>query len=75
MDEGAVLSGKGGEGKVDLELFGKSPAGRLVRVGSGEAAYQAFVPNPLPPALEPCVGPHLLDIWTFGHSVRWSFCC
>ncbi|MFQ3611803.1 MAG: hypothetical protein SNJ72_09965 [Fimbriimonadales bacterium] len=27
-------------------------AGRWVRVGSGSGAYRAFVPHPLPPALE-----------------------
>jgi Fic family protein len=41
---------------VDLELFGKSPAGRVVQVGKGEAAYWAFVPHPLPPKLEPDKG-------------------
>ncbi len=36
---------------MDIERFAKSPAGRLVKVGQGEAAYWAFVPHPLPPAL------------------------
>ncbi|MFZ5808237.1 MAG: Fic family protein [Chloroflexota bacterium] len=36
---------------MDIERFAKSPAGRLVKVGQGEAAYSAFVPHPLPPAL------------------------
>jgi len=29
----------------------ENPAGRFVRVGAGEAAYEAFVPGPLPPRL------------------------
>lgn len=37
---------------MDLESFGKSPSGRLVRAGQGTAAYWAFVPNPLPPNLD-----------------------
>jgi Fic family protein len=36
---------------VDLSLFERSGAGRVVRVGFGEAAYHAFVPHPLPPEL------------------------
>jgi Fic family protein len=36
---------------MDLELFGKSTAGKLVRAGLGDAAYWAFLPNPLPPEL------------------------
>ncbi len=38
---------------MDVESFRGSPAGRLVRVGKGESGYWAFVPNPLPPDLEP----------------------
>lgn len=30
---------------------GRSPSGRLVRVGQGKTAYWAFVPHPLPPNL------------------------
>jgi len=42
----------GGEGiHMDLEGFKNSPAGRLLKVGQGEAAYWAFVPHPLPAAL------------------------
>ncbi len=37
---------------MDLERFRQSSTGRLVKVGQGEAAYWAFVPAPLPPALE-----------------------
>ena len=37
---------------MDVERFRRSPAGRLVRVGRGDAAYWAFVPHPLPPRLE-----------------------
>ena len=36
---------------MDLERFGRSPAGRVARFGQGEAAYWAFLPNPLPPVL------------------------
>jgi len=36
---------------MDIEKFAKSPSGRLVKVGQGDAAYWAFVPNPLPPPL------------------------
>lgn len=36
---------------MDLSRF-PNPAGQLVKVGQGEAAYWAFVPNPLPPQLE-----------------------
>ncbi|MGI8588011.1 MAG: Fic family protein [Chloroflexia bacterium] len=32
-----------------LERYRKSPSGSVLRVGQGDAAYQAFVPNPLPP--------------------------
>jgi len=37
---------------MNPDRFRKSSAGRLLRVGKGEAAYWAFVPNPLPPALK-----------------------
>src|SRR4030042_646085 len=33
------------------ERFQNSPSGRLLKIGEGEAAYWAFVPHPLPPAL------------------------
>lgn len=36
---------------MDLEGFRRSPAGRVVQVGHGQAAYWAFVPNPLPPQI------------------------
>lgn len=36
---------------MNLEQFKKSTAGRLLKTGQGKAAYWAFVPNPLPPAL------------------------
>lgn len=36
---------------MNPEHFRNSAAGRLVRVGRGEAAYWAFVPHPLPPDL------------------------
>lgn len=36
---------------MDIERFAKSPAGRLVKIGQGEAAYWAFVPHPLPPSI------------------------
>ena len=37
---------------MDLDRFRSSPSGRVARVGQGEAGYWAFVPNPLPPALD-----------------------
>ena len=36
---------------MNIERFQNSPSGRLLKIGSGEAAYWAFMPNPLPPAL------------------------
>ena len=36
---------------MNPERFKDSPSGRLSKVGQGEAAYWAFVPHPLPPAL------------------------
>jgi len=36
---------------MNAEKFKKSPSGRLLKVGQGEATYWAFVPHPLPPAL------------------------
>lgn len=36
---------------MNPERFRKSPTGRLLQVGQGDAAYWAFVPAPLPPAL------------------------
>jgi len=36
---------------MNPERFRNSPAGRLVRVGQGKAAYWAFMPHPLPPDL------------------------
>jgi len=38
---------------MDPQRFRGSPAGRVVRVGQGEAAYWAFVPHPLPPNVPP----------------------
>ena len=37
---------------MDIERFGKSPSGKVIEVGQGEAAYRAFIPNPLPPKIE-----------------------
>lgn len=37
---------------MNPDRFRDSPSGRLVKVGEGEIAYWAFVPRPLPPALE-----------------------
>ncbi len=34
---------------MNLDRFRQSSAGRLVKAGQGNAAYWAFVPNPLPP--------------------------
>ena len=36
---------------MNIEQFQNSPSGRLLKIGSGEAAYWAFMPNPLPPDL------------------------
>ena len=36
---------------MNAERFRNSPSGRLLKVGQGDAAYRAFVPNALPPAL------------------------
>lgn len=37
---------------MDIERFGKSTSGKLVKIGRGDAAYWAFMPHPLPPDLE-----------------------
>jgi len=37
---------------MDVEEFRKSNTGRLVKVGEGDSAYWAFVPHPLPPAVD-----------------------
>ena len=36
---------------MNPERFKNSPSGRMLKVGEGEAAYWAFVPDPLPPVL------------------------
>lgn len=36
---------------MNPERFRNSPAGRLLKVGQGESAYWAFMPQPLPPPL------------------------
>lgn len=36
---------------MDLEQFRDSKSGRVVRMGTGQAAYWAFIPHPLPPAM------------------------
>ncbi len=36
---------------MNIERFRLSSAGRLMKVGQGNAAYWAFVPNSLPPAV------------------------
>lgn len=36
---------------MDPNLFQASTSGRVIKVGQGDAAYWAFVPNPLPPNL------------------------
>lgn len=38
---------------MNIDDFQNHNAGKLVRVGSGETAYWAFIPNPLPPKIEP----------------------
>lgn len=37
---------------MNIERFQGSPSGRLVAAGPAEARYWAYVPNPLPPAIE-----------------------
>jgi hypothetical protein len=37
---------------MNIEDFQNSPTGKLLRAGEGETAYWAFVPHPLPWALE-----------------------
>lgn len=37
---------------MNPDQFKDSASGRVLRIGSGEAAYHAFVPNPLPPPLQ-----------------------
>ena len=44
----AVDDERGGN-MMDLEGFRRSPAERVVQVGHGQAAYWAFIPNPLAP--------------------------
>lgn len=36
---------------MNVERFRISPSGQLLRIGASEAAYWAFMPNPLPPDL------------------------
>jgi Fic family protein len=36
---------------MNPDEFRTSPSGRVIRVGQGDTAYWAFVPNPLPPPL------------------------
>lgn len=36
---------------MDLERFRRSPSGRVLQMGQGEAAYWAYVPHPLPPEI------------------------
>ncbi len=36
---------------MNPDRFKDSPSGRLIQIGQGDAAYSAFVPNPLPPRL------------------------
>ncbi len=38
---------------MNPDRFKSSPSGKPIKVGRGDAAYWAFVPNPLPPDLEP----------------------
>jgi hypothetical protein len=57
---------------MNPERFRGSRSGRVVQVGAGDAAYWAYVPNPLPPRLD-------LDVEVFahcskqiGHSANWQ---
>ncbi|MCB0252762.1 MAG: Fic family protein [Anaerolineae bacterium] len=36
---------------MDLERFRRSPSGRVIQIGQGEAAYWAYVPHDLPPEI------------------------
>ena len=36
---------------MDIDRFRRSPSGRIAQFGQGEAAYWAFLPDPLPPVL------------------------
>ena len=36
---------------MDIDRFRRSSSGRIAQFGQGEAAYWAFLPNPLPPVL------------------------
>jgi len=38
---------------MDPKLFQNSAAGRVIKIGQGDVAYYAFLPNPLPPDLNP----------------------
>ncbi|MCK6623050.1 MAG: Fic family protein [Calditrichaceae bacterium] len=38
---------------MDKKRFHKSASGKCIQAGSGEAAYLASVPHPLPPAIQP----------------------
>ena len=46
---------------MDIARFKSSPSGQLIQAGRGKAAYWAFVPHPLPPALP--------ADWKLSHSV------
>lgn len=37
---------------MNPDLFQHSTAGRVAQIGTGQTAYYAFIPNPLPPELE-----------------------
>jgi Fic family protein len=37
---------------MNLAHFQNNPSGRVLQFGQGQAAYHAFVPNPLPPTLQ-----------------------
>lgn len=41
---------------MDLTVYTENAPGQLLKQGTGDAAYHAFVPNPLPPDLEFDVG-------------------
>lgn len=38
---------------MNPDRFQSSPSGQVIKVGRGEAAYWAYIPNPLPPDLAP----------------------
>jgi len=58
---------------MNIEHFQTSPAGKLLRVVEGEMAYWAFLPQPLPPALDAdweLVGQRVVSVSVFRFASR-----